>query len=1549
MRWRWRGSARGGIEQAVLEYLKSGRGGGLQDPRLDAEAEQLLAAADGQPTRSEPRGRAMLLVGLLLLARAESLKRPQAALPDLAATVELVGLLHDTLPDEVPAELWELAVEFGADPAARVKAARALLDAEQRSGEDGLMGLVALQRAVSDLPEDHAHCAELRLLLATEWLERFERTGEAGDLKGALVWARAALALAPAAAGRRREVFLQVLAAALTHELARDDTPENAAVTVEVCRKLLALQTRQSPDRVDALTRLGGALYTRYNHSGAAGDLDEAIDLLRSATAPGTVPNAVPRGAQLKCLASVLHRRHELTGSVDDLDETIAVMVSAVGPGGLTDAAERARWNGTLRSLRRERAEAGPQPAAARRRAPALPHQRAAEARELIVRAEAEPDPLSRDRGIELLGPALRELPEDFADRAAYSAHLGSALLARYRTGTKDPADLEAAVEFAREAVRLRHRGNPANHVAYLLVLAQAVESRYERSPTAADLASAIALYRTLLGLRPPPRGDQRWHCLHHLGKNLLLRWQQSGELSDLDAAVDALRQGLDLVRPPGEPYFLNAVNLGQALVCRQEITGTGHDLDQAHACLSAALPHLPADDELRERARHLLEVVAGRRRGRKVRQEEGIDPLLRNAEFISPKGTPEVPPEQAGRQGGDGTAVVRYDHRLTEYISRYERTGDPAVFGPALDLGYRVLGGMPDGHPGRPVVEGRIGVLLLRRFERDGDPADLDGAVEHLRRSAHGPTPNLQQLRMLHGMPDADPEELRRVAGDRVDAVLQMEPDRGGELSALAAACVRRFERDGARTDLDEAVAAAQRAVEAGRPYDGPAHCARLTVLGTALALRHRFTGESADLDRSIELGRQVLTLAGEISPRSAVNVRRSALPNLAGRLRARYLARGLPADLDEAVALGREAVALRRPGHPEHSARTNLALALWDRALLNGDPGDLDAAVTEAAGVAQDMHPASPRRAHALMSWAGMLADRSDMTREREGGSAGEDDAETALGRFAEAVQCLTAPPHERLDAAVGWGALGAKRASAGRAGWEAAADGFAAAVGLLPLTAWRGLDRGDRERLLAPRSHLASEAAACAIACGRLEEAVELLDQGRSVLWGQALDARTDLTELARAHPELARRLDGLRAGLEQGASLVDGDGDGDGDAADGTQRQRRLAREWEALVAEIRRRPGFAYFMLPLPFAELSQATAAGPMVLVNVSRYRCDALVVTPGQVRLVPLPDLDAEEAQARTERYLAAVDRIGRPGAPAGPVQQTVLDTLEWLWDTVASPVLDAPGVADRRGRRLWWCATGPLALLPVHAAGYHDPDDERPYDAVVERVVSSYMPTLRALARARRPVAAPDGPRRLLVPAVSERPGYAPSLEPLPGVRQEAEALRRRFPGRHTVLAEARATRAVVLDLLRSHSCVHFACHGGQDLADPARGALYLYDGPLTVTELARLDLESAELAVLSACQTAVGGTELPNEAIHLAGALLLGSFRQVVSTLWTVGDDTAQRVTEMLYGVLGDSAGTLHPSRAAHALHEAVVRIRREDPYRPLAWASYVHFGP
>ena len=48
--------------------------------------------------------------------------------------------------------------------------------------------------------------------------------------------------------------------------------------------------------------------------------------------------------------------------------------------------------------------------------------------------------------------------------------------------------------------------------------------------------------------------------------------------------------------------------------------------------------------------------------------------------------------------------------------------------------------------------------------------------------------------------------------------------------------------------------------------------------------------------------------------------------------------------------------------------------------------------------------------------------------------------------------------------------------------------------------------------------------------------------------------------------------------------------------------------------------------------------------------------------------------------------------------------------------------------------------------------------------------------------------------------------------------------------------------------------------------------------------------------ELAVVSACQTAKGDSELPEEAIHLAAGMMMASYGSVVATMWSIRDDDA-----------------------------------------------------
>jgi hypothetical protein len=98
------------------------------------------------------------------------------------------------------------------------------------------------------------------------------------------------------------------------------------------------------------------------------------------------------------------------------------------------------------------------------------------------------------------------------------------------------------------------------------------------------------------------------------------------------------------------------------------------------------------------------------------------------------------------------------------------------------------------------------------------------------------------------------------------------------------------------------------------------------------------------------------------------------------------------------------------------------------------------------------------------------------------------------------------------------------------------DGALTAYADAVALLDLVAWSGLERIDQERLLTEFTAVACAAAACAVACDAPHRAVEVLDQGRGVLFAQQLNARADAPALRAQAPELASRLAAVRRLLE-----------------------------------------------------------------------------------------------------------------------------------------------------------------------------------------------------------------------------------------------------------------------------------------------------------------------------------------------------------------------------------------------------------------------------
>ncbi|WP_186319180.1 CHAT domain-containing protein [Streptomyces sp. SAJ15] len=970
--------------------------------------------------------------------------------------------------------------------------------------------------------------------------------------------------------------------------------------------------------------------------------------------------------------------------------------------------------------------------------------------------------------------------------------------------------------------------------------------------------------------------------------------------------------------------------NLGLALQLRFGRTGHGADLDAAITTGRDAVQAAPADHPNRAIPLSSLGDALRDRFGRTGDQADLDEAIDHYQDAVR-----STPADHPGRP----TYLSNLGLALRE---RFWRTGDRADLDAAITTGREAVQATPADHPNRPAMLSNLAISLATRFEHGGDQADQDQAIDHIQAAVHT-TP-------------AD------------------HPDRAGRLTNLANALQLRFERTGDRGDLDEAIDRHHDAVRA-TPADHPDRPAMLSNLGNTLQLRFRRTGDEADLDAAITTGRDAVRATPADHPSRPVY-----LSTLGLALADRFRRTGDEAGLDEAIDRHRDAVRATPADHPERRAMlSNLGNALQLRFQRTEDRADLDEAIDRHRDAVRGTPADHPQRAGRLSGLGNALHTRF----QRTGHQA---DLDGAVSAYEEAWEVVSAAPSGRIRAA--WAAAGLlARFEARRA-----ADAAEAAVRLLPQVAVRQLERGDQQHALGSFAGLAGDAAALALADPRgtrqerAVRALRLLEAGRAVLLSQALDARSDLTDLRGQRPDLAARFVHLRDRLDQPAdtSAPAAGGDEDIDALRGRQQRlvrdrHQLARDFAQTLTEIRSLKGFASFALPPTAEELLSEAGQGPVVVFNISSYRSDALLLTTGGITHVELPHLTAEALAETVTSFQQALHTAtsGESREQRRQAQAVMARVLQWLWDTAAGPVLEAlghhrqpPSAAD--WPRVWWVPGGLLGLLPLPAAGYHtDPADDPHRRTVMDRVVSSHTPTVRALRHARQHTPVPAAPARGLVIAMPTTPGL-PDQGRLPYVGSEVAKLYQHLP-EPTVLLEPdpsnggavgfsahTPTKDNVLDHLPDCSIVHFACHGASDPTDPSMSRLLLHDhasDPLTVASLAPVRLDHAQLAYLSACRTAAIDTaDLADEAIHLTSAFQLAGFPHVVGTLWEIDDQTAVTVADAFYTHLRTPAGALDTGRAAWALHQAVRGLRDghdlpgqyDRTQAPFLWAAYLHAG-
>lgn len=1142
-------------------------------------------------------------------------------------------------------------------------------------------------------------------------------------------------------------------------------------------------------------------------------------------------------------------------------------------------------------------------------------------------------------------------------------ADLGHALWLRHHE-TREVADLDEAVEKLSQAASDPSRtAGDSGRRSDLLTLALALMDRYEDSGQGSDLDAAIDALRTI-GPGPggasegeaDPRDAQTFVTgLAELGKALLARATQATDparAADLAEATAVLRRSIDLTAAGDRALEFRYFHLAQALDRRYEDSrerADGLQAVRAYLCAAAERPgDMEGDLGYRKIAAYRLEGIC-----EESGDEDDNDALI------------ELLRDLVVACGEDDEDLPDLLLSLASALrSRFGRAGQPADIDEAVRAGRRTLAITRADNPDRAEYLEGLALSLRRSSESTLREPDLDEAVGLARESVKIAAPDdpelssyfstlgtalIRKCQLFGSSRDLDDgiQALRQALSRAGDEDVNRIADMANLGEGLKARCAR----TGQRADADEAVATYQ-AVMAQLPEADPWRPVLMSGLGQILLLRHlTATAQNDDLDGAVD----ALQKAAELFPPSHPG-RSANDAQLAAALSKRSDRPGRETDLDEAIAVHRRNLATMFTGDPNRvMSMSMLGLDLLTRSRRKGRAIDLD----DAADIGREAVAATPDddpRHSASLLLAGYALHARYLHGRQDTGLA------EAIDCWQRAAASTVSSAAVRITAA-----QEAAEAAAAAGLTDTASEVFTSAVRLLPELAWHGLERSTQQAHLASWTGLAADAAATAIKDSRPELAVENLEHGRSVLWTQMVRTRTDLSRLAESMPRQAATLSQIRSALDTpgltsfGAPAVAaayGSGHPPPARQELNEERMRLAREWDSTLAEVRSNPQYQDFLLPTPYSELRPTAGPGTIAIINVSKYGCHALLVSGNNpLHVIALPQLSHDDARARAHAFLAAVRDATTLPASRPAHRDRVFDLLGWLWDTTTAPVLaaitDLTADPARPAPRVWWCPTGPLTFLPLHAAGRyprhrrHDPDPAEARASVLDQVISSYTPTIATLARARRRESAGREIRQLTV-AVPAARGHI-----FTEVARELSYLASYFPPpQGTVLTGSSATRTAVKAALGAHPWFHLACHASQDISDPSRSAFQLFDGPLTIADLSQApghqEPRDLELAYLSACETASGDVRLAEEAVHLAAALQLVGYRHIIATMWPVADVAAARMTEMVYpAMLADGRPTA--DLAATALHQAVRQVRSAAPADPLSWAPFIHLGP
>ncbi|KAG8703484.1 hypothetical protein FRC09_004141 [Ceratobasidium sp. 395] len=303
----------------------------------------------------------------------------------------------------------------------------------------------------------------------------------------------------------------------------------------------------------------------------------------------------------------------------------------------------------------------------------------------------------------------------------------------------------------------------------------------------------------------------------------------------------------------------------------------------------------------------------------------------------------------------------------------------------------------------------------------------------------------------------------------------------------------------------------------------------------------------------------------------------------------------------------------------------------------------------------------------------------------------------------------------------------------------------ESYQALIPSIAQLVWVGVSfrtRYDRLRDT-PFKHRATQAAAVACCAEVPYQAILFLELGKAFLFAQALPLRNRYPRLRDSHPELVSELETLGHEIEVRSfadhSQIDTSGDQFADSASQVNRAAYelgcLGEQWDRVVSQVRTISSYEHFLQIPPLEELILAARYGFVVFIVTSPgFPCYAVALLGPSINCIRLVDLPVTQdvIEALTNRFHEALARklqatrsyepndtrkLTQELLPPPSAENIAYEVLSQLWCLVMKPIIEAMTHHSDCQRnnslpQVWLNVTGPLASLPLHAAGNYTVD---------------------------------------------------------------------------------------------------------------------------------------------------------------------------------------------------------------------------------------------